>query len=216
MARELIIRELCDVCLGERDEKVDGQLTPPLYLANPSGKTLKPRVLTLCPEHWAVWEPLRAWLEAYGQTLDDAGNPTGHAGFRPPEVRHPGADKNPGRKQMRQVVGPFQCEWYGCTARPNKNLSAFAQHVYARHGSNLTDYRARFGEPRLVQQPPVDQLVDDVSNPDGCPVPGCPYTTTGLRKPAQGLAGHMRMKHPDLAERPASLSDGGQAQLDVG
>lgn len=66
MARRVIVELLCDPCLVQDKNEVEGEELPPLPLIGN-----KPRVLVLCPRHRAeVYEPLLQMVKDYGQIVD--------------------------------------------------------------------------------------------------------------------------------------------------
>lgn len=78
MAREVIFKTWCDLCLA-RDEQTEGQEIPPLLLPEIPGKQAV--VVALCEVHRKeVYDPLVAILQEYGQHVDEHGNPTGPRG----------------------------------------------------------------------------------------------------------------------------------------
>lgn len=199
MAREIVIKEWCDLHLATSGEKIEAQPLPPIPPS--AGNAAKPRRLSLCPEHWdQLWQPLYDALTEYGES---EGATDAAPGERRPSTRGKSA-----------VIGPFKCKVPDCLATP-RTLGALMQHIHTKHGIKWTQYRDQHGEPekldgsvvvtpRLRERAAVPTPVEDGEpDPWACKEPGCPtgYTARNRKDPVRALGQHRRQVHPDLYAR---------------
>lgn len=83
MAREVIFKTWCDLCLVE-EEQVDGIELPAMALPELPGK---PRTIALCEVHRKeFYDPLVELLREYGAHVDESGVPTGPRGKYKPRA----------------------------------------------------------------------------------------------------------------------------------
>ena len=201
MAREIITRIWCDVCL-EHEQHVEASETPPIIMgAN------KPRVLALCEPHEKEFlTPLRELLLSAGSLVDTGA----------PSV---------GRPPARRVVneGPVYCLVRGCSGagRPFKNEGSLGSHMRGVHSIQLTQYKKLLeeggGEVVLPtnsdeELPILSEGVEPetaecehcdkkyTSDPARMNEPGMKYTT----RVAQAIGVHRKMAHDVGGSSPAA------------
>lgn len=167
MAREVITRVWCDLCLSE-DTQTEGVETPPITLGGH-----KPRVLALCDVHTKeVYDPLRDLLREFGQVVDETA------------VRLPGT--SPGS-------GIFPCPDPTCHkhVKPFKHEQSLRNHAKGVHGKSVTELRAVLAgeEPPA----PVEPLVTEAK----CDQPGCDkvYAYPAFKRPRTALGVHKAKAH---------------------
>lgn len=201
MAREIITRIWCDVCL-EDEQQVDATETPPIIMGSN-----KPRILALCETHEKEFlTPLRELLLAAGSLVDTGAPSVG----RPPT--------------RGRVVneGPSYCLVRGCSAagRPFKNEGSLGSHMRGVHSIQLTLYKKLLeeggGEVVLPASPdeelPIPTGVEPetaecehcdkkyTSDPARMNEPGMKYTT----RVAQAIGVHRKMAHDVSGDSPAA------------
>lgn len=129
MAREVILRTWCDICLNEDDLQEEGVELAPLHLPELGGN--KRRVLALCEVHRkGIYQPLLEALEEHGQMVDEDGNPTGPRG--PYKKKQGGA-----QAQANATQGSLTCPAEGCD-HISPNRSALSSHVRNMHDTTLS------------------------------------------------------------------------------
>jgi hypothetical protein len=120
VAREVIVRTWCDVCL-DNDQETDATELAPLLLPEVGGT--KPRVVALCEVHLKeVYQPLVDVLRDHGQIVDEEGNPSGPRGKY--------GKAKPGDP------GSWNCPAEGCE-HVSPNRAAISSHVRNMHNTTL-------------------------------------------------------------------------------
>lgn len=150
MARQVIVRTLCDPCL-ESESETDGEELAPLKLPEISGK---PRVVTLCEVHRKeFYDPFVEILRDLGQPVDEEGNasgPRGHYKRKTPKAPSSGPSSEPlppapagterasNEKAAAQARADLACPTCG---RVSVSKSALQSHVRAQHDTTLAELR---------------------------------------------------------------------------
>lgn len=192
MAREVITKIWCDVCLQD-DVYTDGSETPPITIGS-----LKPRVMALCDVHVKeVFDPIKELLTELGQVLPQQGT----------MARMPGT--SPGS-------GVWPCPDPQCAkhTRPYKHEQSLRNHVRQEHQMALTEWNEKFG---IVEEGAL--FADAPKADDGpavttvkCDQPGCDvsYSYPDYKRPAQAMGVHRAKAHGirgakhDTKKKPAA------------
>jgi hypothetical protein len=136
VARQVIVRVLCDPCLAAEVE-TDGLELPPLKLAEISGK---PRVITLCEVHRKeFYEPFLEILQELGQPVDEDGNASGPRGHYRPRSRAVSPDAAVGKPAVETPDG-IACPSCG---HVSPNRSALSAHTRDQHGKTLAELEGK-------------------------------------------------------------------------
>jgi hypothetical protein len=131
VAREVIFKTWCDLCLAAEQKNVEGIELPALALPEVGNK---PRVVALCEVHRKeLYDPLVEVLREHGQIADEAGQPTGHTGPRGPY-------KKRGATAKENVPGGMDCPQCG---HNSPNRSALSSHVRNMHDATLGEVTGR-------------------------------------------------------------------------
>lgn len=194
MAREVVTRTWCDVCLGNDDEQVPG--TPVVLAVDVDGRPPPLRRVDLCDRHRVeVIEPVRGLLDDYGVPLDQQ-----------PSIA----------KQQRG--GGFHCVLPACTDHDGKGFSSYGSlgsHIRQIHGMTTREYRNAVGDAAAssggMPPPPVGKVdrgtppnLFNVGEVFTCEVCGKSYSNElGYNRPAQALGLHRAKKHDRGRARPA-------------
>lgn len=210
MAREVILRTWCDLCL-DNDVNEEGVELAPLLLPEVGGN--KPRVLALCEVHLKeLYQPLVDALVEHGQMVDDDGNPTGPRG-RYKKAASKGGDGedwacpacdhvSPNRaalnshargrhgKSLAALQGAeekFECPECGMRSARPQGLAAHRRSVHGIIGTSATavavrEAKSSGGEEGLFTDDDAPELAGDIppSSPD------YPATPTRRKAPAKG------------------------------
>lgn len=168
MAREVIVKTWCDVCL-DADENEEGRELPPLLLPELPGN--KARVVALCDVHEKqLYTPLVDLLLEHGQMVDEEGNPTGPrgkygkagGGMTCPECGHQSPNrgalsshtKNMHGKALAELLGEgtYTCPECGQKCAKPQGLAA---HRRAAHGIVGASAEERAPDPELDLEEPA-------------------------------------------------------------
>lgn len=132
MAKEILTRVWCDLCLGEDEEREEATHTNNAVTLGLGGRA-RPLTLDLCERHLKeLLEPLAEALAAYGAPVGDT----------------PLA--SPRRGSYKRKDGPFRCLVEGCDAALLSTIDSFGKHLRKQHGIGVRQYRDRYGEPLPV------------------------------------------------------------------
>jgi hypothetical protein len=133
MAREVILRTWCDVCLA-KDQNEEGIELPPLHLV-PG----KPRVVALCEVHRKeLFDPLVELLKEHGQPVDPDGNPT--PGVRGHYQPRRGQRSTPANER-KLAEGGVPCPFPGC-GMVSKSRPSLQHHTTRMHQVSLDTLEA--------------------------------------------------------------------------
>jgi len=195
MAKEILTRVWCDLCLGEDDSREeathrDNAVTLGL------GRGARPLSLDLCERHYKeLLEPLVEALSGYGAPVGDA-----------PAIRSPRAKSTPSSQSAAPEAGPFRCQFPDCDALL-KNAGSFNAHVRQQHGMTRGVYVETYGEPQVEAE---REALPVISNPIGedravCEVCGKIYShELGNNRPTQALGVHLARAHGIRSEKTAA------------
>lgn len=185
MAREVITRILCDVCMHLDEAYVEAVETPPITIG-----TAKPRILALCEvHHKEVFEPIKELLMDLGTVLSEGS---------PATTRFPGT--SPGS-------GVFPCPVPDCHkhTKPFKHEQSLRNHSRNMHDMPIQQLRAQYAEGQGREG--EDALFDPDATNDGppkpkvlraaCDQPGCDkvYEWPDFTRPAIALGVHKSKAH---------------------
>lgn len=181
MAREVITKVWCDLCLGEEHHQ-EADHTTHVALTAP-GRVIKPLSLDLCElHHKQLLGPVQDALDEYGAPVDGT-----------PKTRTPNT-------ASLLVVG--NCRVPGCSSnggRGFKSHASFSAHVRQMHGMTIGAYRDQYGqEPTNPDAAPGDEetLQFNVGEEFKCPDCDAVYSTAlGNNRPAQALGLHRSKRH---------------------
>lgn len=190
MAREVVTRIWCDVCL-DNDQYAEGVETPPITIGS-----LKPRVLALCERHQKeVFEPMRELLTNLGQVLPGTNGPA-----------FPGT--SPGS-------GVWPCPVPNCpkNRKPYGHEQSLRNHARQVHHLPISELRERVEAGEVFDESLFGDAVEarDRSNNNGppeitearCDQTGCDkkYVWPETRYPAIAMGLHRRKTHGISGEK---------------
>lgn len=117
MAREVITRTLCDVCLQD-DERTDAEDTPPVTIGGSPAK-----VVALCKDHRSSFEEFEELLTNLGQ-LDASASAA-------PTVK----------RGSRRALAPGEGVLCPVCDKRLKNASSRSVHMNTQHDTSITAWR---------------------------------------------------------------------------
>lgn len=178
MAREIIERTWCDVCLNEDD----GTRTEASEVTVAVGAA-KARILAVCERHEKeLVAPLVTALTEYGSIADKV-------------------KTKPGKGEGGSPAA-FVCEYPGCVGKSSISEGGFAQHLYQYHNIGVVAYRSLVAGETTLTKLGLKKYVPPPDLPDViyCEAPECAREFTGkMRKGAR--SSHMSKQHPEFYEK---------------
>jgi len=188
MAREVIVKTWCDLCLAS-DSKTEADELPPIQLPHMT----KPRVLALCEVHTKeLYTPLLELLRKHGQPVPPKDTPAGrmvpHRGVQaqqeplvavsapvtragvPQTVASTTTDHQGRVRRVWRSEGDASCPVPGCDWT-NGTRSACDQHAKKAHGETLPVLEGRHGQ--------VTPTGDRVQPDHQCPHCDAAYSKAG-------------------------------------
>lgn len=178
MAREIVTRIWCDVCLHE-GEQAEAEEMPPVAIG-----TMKPRLLALCERHTKeLFLPLREVLVELGQIIPSTGLMAAGGG---------GAGTT--------ETGVWPCPVPDCEKHtlPYTHKQSLRNHCRDVHNSTMTELKAKY--PANDEDPVSNQQVSrrneqvTVKQVD-CPECGQPFQYPKYAQPARALGVHRAKAH---------------------
>ena len=147
MARQVIVRVLCDPCL-ENELEVEGDELPPLKLPEFTGR---PRVMTLCEVHRKeFYDPFAELLAKLGQPVDDEGNASKPRGPYKKRKKSASSDSSSSSEEepapaQEETPAVETAEGIACPTcgHVSPNRAALSAHTRTQHGKTLAELEGK-------------------------------------------------------------------------